>query len=79
MEANGRARATIARRLCTIAGFYRYAVEEDLLEHRPAAHVRRPRRPTVKGSTEGRDGVSGAYLPLPRAWRRYRTYGCGSP
>src|SRR5690348_11631135 len=43
MEANGRARATIARRLCTIAGFYRYAVEEDLLEHSPGAHVRRPR------------------------------------
>ena len=43
MEAAGRARATIARRLCTIAGFYRYAVEEDLLEHSPATHVRRPR------------------------------------
>ena len=43
MEAAGRARATIARRLCTIAGFYRYAVEEELLEHSPAAHVRRPR------------------------------------
>jgi len=27
MEEAGRARATIARRLCTIAGFYRYAVE----------------------------------------------------
>ena len=25
MEARGRARATITRRLCTIAGFYRYA------------------------------------------------------
>ena len=25
------------------AGFYRYAVEEELLEHSPAAHVRRPR------------------------------------
>ena len=34
---------TIARRLCTIAGFYRYAVEEELLEHSPAVHVRRPR------------------------------------
>src|SRR5664279_3427268 len=32
METKGRARATIARRLCTIAGFYRYAVEEELLE-----------------------------------------------
>ena len=42
LEAKGRARATITRRLCTIAGFYRYAVEEDLLDHSPAAHVRRP-------------------------------------
>ncbi len=43
LEARGRARATIARRLCTVAGFYRYAVEEDLLDHSPAGHVRRPR------------------------------------
>jgi len=43
LEAHGRARATITRRLCTIAGFYKYAVEEELLEHSPAAHVRRPR------------------------------------
>ena len=26
-----------------LAGFYRYAVEEELLDHSPAAHVRRPR------------------------------------
>jgi len=39
LETRGRARATITRRLCTIAGFYRYAVEEDLLEHSPAAHA----------------------------------------
>jgi site-specific recombinase XerD len=43
LEARGRARATVTRRLCTIAGFYKYAVEEDLLDHSPAAHVRRPR------------------------------------
>jgi integrase len=43
LEANGRARATVTRRLCTIAGFYKYAVEEELLEHSPAASVRRPR------------------------------------
>ena len=43
LETKGRARATVTRRLCTIAGFYRYAVEEELLEHSPAAHVRRPR------------------------------------
>jgi integrase/recombinase XerD len=33
----------VTRRLCTIAGFYKYAVEEELLEYSPAAHVRRPR------------------------------------
>ena len=43
LEARGRARAKVTRRLCTIAGFYKYAVEEELLEHSPAAHVRRPR------------------------------------
>jgi integrase/recombinase XerD len=43
LEARGHARATVTRRLCTIAGFYKYAVEEELLEHSPAAHVRRPR------------------------------------
>jgi site-specific recombinase XerD len=43
LEERGRARATVARRLCTVAGFYLYAVEEELLEHSPAVHVRRPR------------------------------------
>jgi integrase/recombinase XerD len=43
LEARGRARATVTRRLCTITGFYKYAVEEELLDHSPAAHVRRPR------------------------------------
>jgi integrase/recombinase XerD len=43
LEARGRARATVIRRLCTVAGFYKYAVEEELLDNSPAAHVRRPR------------------------------------
>jgi integrase/recombinase XerD len=43
LEAKGRARATVTRRLCAIAGSYKYAVEEELLDHSPAAHVRRPR------------------------------------
>jgi integrase/recombinase XerD len=43
LEERGRARATVGGRLSTIAGFYRYAEEEGLLAHSPAAHVRRPR------------------------------------
>src|SRR5207248_2377558 len=43
LEAKAWARATVTRRLSTIAGFYRYAVEEELLASSPAAHVRRPR------------------------------------
>jgi site-specific recombinase XerD len=43
LESCGRARATVARRLCTITGFYRYAEEEGLIERSPAVHVRRPR------------------------------------
>jgi integrase/recombinase XerD len=33
----------MTRRLCAIAGFCKYAVEEELLDHSPAAHVRQPR------------------------------------
>jgi integrase/recombinase XerD len=43
LEVMGRARATVTRRLSTIAGFCKYAVEEELLDRSPAAHVRRPR------------------------------------
>ena len=43
LEDAGRARATVARRLCTVAGFYRYAEEEGLVPVSPAARVRRPR------------------------------------
>jgi site-specific recombinase XerD len=31
------------RRLCTVAGLFRYAEEEGLIDHSPAVHVRRPR------------------------------------
>jgi integrase/recombinase XerD len=43
LEAKGRAHAAVTRRLCTIAGFCKHAVEEELLGRSPAAHVRRPR------------------------------------
>ena len=39
----GRARATITRRLSAMAGFCKFAVEEEFLDRSPAAHIRRPR------------------------------------
>ena len=42
-ETAGMARATIARRLSTVAGFYRYCVEEELIGLSPAVNVRRPK------------------------------------
>ncbi len=41
MEEKGLSRATIGRRLSTVAGFYRIAVLDGLLEHSPAENVRR--------------------------------------
>jgi len=43
LEEAGRARSTVARRLCTVAGFYRYAEEEGMVAVSRAVHVRRPR------------------------------------
>jgi len=53
LEGRGKARATVARRLSTIVGFYRYAEEEGLIALSPGAHVRRPR---------------GHGVPTPSAW-----------
>ena len=43
LEARGLAAATIALKLVVITGFYSYNVEEQLLDHSPAVHVRRPK------------------------------------
>jgi integrase/recombinase XerD len=43
LEARGFATATVALKLVLLTGFYRYCVEEQLLEHSPAVHVRRPK------------------------------------
>jgi integrase/recombinase XerD len=42
LEQAGRSRATVARRLATLASFYRHAVQEGALPHSPITHVRRP-------------------------------------
>src|SRR5262245_40128110 len=43
LEELGRSPAAVARRLSTLAGFFRYSVEEGILDRSPIAHVRRPR------------------------------------
>jgi site-specific recombinase XerD len=43
METEGRMRSTVARRLSTLASFYRYCHVEGILRRNPAANVRRPK------------------------------------
>jgi site-specific recombinase XerC len=54
MEERGLARATIGRRLSTVAGFYRICVLDGLIEHSPAEYVRRPKIAT-ESTTLGLD------------------------
>jgi Phage integrase, N-terminal SAM-like domain len=64
LEGRGRARATVTQRLSTIAGFYRYAVEEELL-----ASSRR-RTSAVRGWTMS---------PAPSRWTATSSARCWSP
>jgi len=43
MEETGRMRSTVARRLSTLASFYKYAEQEQLGERNPALNIRRPK------------------------------------
>jgi site-specific recombinase XerD len=43
LEARGLSPATIALKLLVLTRFFRYCVEEQLLEHSPAVHVRHPK------------------------------------
>ena len=62
MEDAGLARATIGRRLSTVAGFYRFAVIDGVLEHSPAEYVRRPKIAT-ESTTLGLDRMElGAFI-----------------
>lgn len=42
-EERGLKRSTVAGRLSTVVGFYRFAWLDGVIEHSPAAHVRRPK------------------------------------
>ena len=50
-EVDGRSHATVARHLSTLAGFYKYAVGEDVIARNPVANVRRPKIGTDTVST----------------------------
>ena len=87
LEASGRARATITRRLCTIAGFYKYAVEEDLLHHF-LPHASGGLAWTTSPMPPRWSVTSSARCWLPRAWatrpstrssRCWPSTGCGFP
>ena len=70
MESEGRMRSTVARRLSTLASFYRYCHVEGLPERNPAANVR-PGGTRVAGTVG--DPVGGervAYLRGPRCRHR---------
>jgi len=43
MEETGRMRSTVARRLSTLASFYKYCEPEQLVDRNPALNVRRPK------------------------------------
>jgi site-specific recombinase XerD len=43
MEEAGRMRSTVARRRSTLASFYKYCQQEQLVDRNPALHVRRPK------------------------------------
>ena len=75
----GRARATVTRRLRTIAGFYKYTVEEELLEHsRRGLRGRRCRHRASRSGTRPPDshhyplGRQGRHHPARAAHRRDR-------
>jgi hypothetical protein len=53
-EDGGLAPATISRRLSTVAGFYRFAAIDGVIEHSPAEYVRRPKIDT-QSATLGLD------------------------
>lgn len=43
MEETGRMCSTVARRLSTLASFYKYCEQEQLVDRNPALSVRRPK------------------------------------
>jgi integrase/recombinase XerD len=71
LEQRGMARATIARRLSTVSSLFRYCVEEELIAHSPATHLRRPRlrhESTMSGLDRSELGAFLVQAGLSGAW-----------
>jgi site-specific recombinase XerD len=76
MEGTGRMRSTVARRLSTLASFYKYCEQEQLVDHNPALNVRRPKVTTNRAPwvwTATSSGPSSSRLasvrPVTTPWR----------
>jgi integrase/recombinase XerD len=62
LEEHGYARSTIGRRISTVASFYKWCLEEEVVDRSPAAHVRRP-KVSQESTTLGLDrGELGQFL-----------------
>ena len=79
MEERGLSRATIGRRLPTVAGFYRFAVIDGAIEPSPAEYVRRPKIDTESApwastewswapSSHGAPPAASSTRPWPACW-----------
>lgn len=61
-EVDGRAEATVARKLAAITAFYRYLVLEEVLAANPGVHARRPRLDPDHSATLGLDRAAARAL-----------------
>jgi len=77
MEETGRMRSTVARRLSTLASFYKYCEQERLTDRNPALNVRRPK---VATSSERFSSRPASAKRGTTPWRRcWPSTGCASP
>lgn len=87
MEETGRMRSTVARRLSTLASFYRYCEQEQLVDRNPALNVRRPKvdyesrtlGSTATSSARSSSRPASARLETTPWARCWRSTACESP
>ena len=72
MEEIGRMGSTVARRLSTLASFYRYCEPEQLIDRNPVLNGRRP-KVDYEARTLGLDRTSSVPFSSRPAWARLET------